>query len=234
MSTACWRDLLENLFGCSSPVERGAFFSETSLFLFAKAGYSTLCLHSYFLSNSNIFFLQKCHNKLTLTSVIRTWRVDTSIHHFHIDHNAPCLPPKILHNYCLLISLEVRRTVVPRRNWKQWLWKIWGGGGKQGVLWSMSKWWMTSWLLEGGSAASEACLKASPLFPLPRLPPLASLAEFFFAHDDFFLLFPPKRSRIPGEPPSHQRCQPLRPRTVKFVPVKLYLTSSLLDQCIAK
>ena len=22
-----------------------------------------------------------------------------SIPHFHIDHNAPCLPPKILHNY---------------------------------------------------------------------------------------------------------------------------------------
>ena len=21
-----------------------------------------------------------------------------TIHHFHIDHNAPCLPPKILHN----------------------------------------------------------------------------------------------------------------------------------------
>ena len=22
------------------------------------------------------------------------------IHHFHIDHNAPCLTPKILHNHC--------------------------------------------------------------------------------------------------------------------------------------
>ena len=26
----------------------------------------------------------------------------------------------------------------------------------------------------------------------------------------------------------------LRPRTVKFVPIKVYFTSSLLDQCIAK
>ena len=32
------RDLLENLFGCSSPAERGAFSSETSLFLLAGAG----------------------------------------------------------------------------------------------------------------------------------------------------------------------------------------------------
>ena len=32
------RDLLENLFGCSSPAEHGAFSSETSLFLLAGAG----------------------------------------------------------------------------------------------------------------------------------------------------------------------------------------------------
>ena len=45
------------------------------------------------------------------------------------------------------------------------------------------------------------------IIPLPRLPP-GSLRSpnFFFAHDDFFLLFPPKRSLIQGEPPSHQRC----------------------------
>ena len=32
------RDVLENLFGCSSPAEHGAFSSETSLFLLAGAG----------------------------------------------------------------------------------------------------------------------------------------------------------------------------------------------------
>ena len=32
------RDVLENLLGCSSPAERGAFSSETSLFLLAGAG----------------------------------------------------------------------------------------------------------------------------------------------------------------------------------------------------
>ena len=32
------RDVLENLLGCSSPAEHGAFSSETSLFLLAGAG----------------------------------------------------------------------------------------------------------------------------------------------------------------------------------------------------
>ena len=42
------------------------------------------------------------------------------IHHFHIDLNAPCLLPKILHNHYLRFLLG------PRRNWKQWLRKILG------------------------------------------------------------------------------------------------------------
>ena len=36
----------------------------------------------------------------------------TLIHHFHIDHNAPCLPPRILHNHCFQFLLGI--TVVPR------------------------------------------------------------------------------------------------------------------------
>ena len=32
-------------------------------------------------------------------------------------------------------------TIIPRRNWEQRLWKIWGGG-EQGALWSMWKWWV--------------------------------------------------------------------------------------------
>ena len=35
-----------------------------------------------------------------------------SIRYFHIDHNAPCLPPKILHNYCF--QFLQGNTVVPR------------------------------------------------------------------------------------------------------------------------
>ena len=36
---------------------------------------------------------------------------NSCIHHFHIDHNAPCLPPKILHNDCFQSVLGI--TVVP-------------------------------------------------------------------------------------------------------------------------
>ena len=35
-----------------------------------------------------------------------------SIRYFHIDNNAPCLPPKILHNYCFQFLLG--NTVVAR------------------------------------------------------------------------------------------------------------------------
>ena len=38
--------------------------------------------------------------------------VVSPIHHFHIDHNAPCLSPKILHNHCSQFLLGI--TVVPR------------------------------------------------------------------------------------------------------------------------
>ena len=44
------------------------------------------------------------------------------IDHFHIDHNVPCLPSNILNG----------TTVIPRRNWEQWFWKILGA--KQGAL----------------------------------------------------------------------------------------------------
>ena len=58
-----------------------------------------------------------------------------SIHHFRIDHNAPCLsptpPPP---NFAKPLSwISAKTTVTPRRNRKQWLCKIfsgreWGGG----------------------------------------------------------------------------------------------------------
>ena len=49
----------------------------------------------------------------------------------HMDRNATCLPPQILHNLLSLISLGM--TVIPRRNWKQWhmhnVFLAGGGGG---------------------------------------------------------------------------------------------------------
>ena len=34
------------------------------------------------------------------------------VHHFHIDHNVPCLPPKILYSHCFQFFLDF--TVIPR------------------------------------------------------------------------------------------------------------------------
>ena len=62
---------------------------------------------------------------------------------YHLELNFFLSPS--LHKYHLFIT-----TIKPRRNWKQWLYKIFGGwvgvggggggGEKQGALWSMGKW----------------------------------------------------------------------------------------------
>ena len=55
-----------------------------------------------------------------------------SVRHFYIDHNAPCLPPKILHNYSQQFTPGCYSR--PKRNRRQWLCKILRG--KQRALWS--------------------------------------------------------------------------------------------------
>ena len=56
-----------------------------------------------------------------------------SIHYFHIDHNASCLPPpppsppQILHNHCFQFLLGI--TVVPREIQENGYAKFGGGGG---------------------------------------------------------------------------------------------------------
>ena len=55
------------------------------------------------------------------------------IHHFHIDHNASCLPPKSLHNHCFQFFFGI--TVVPREIQDNIYPTFWVG--KQGAFWSM-------------------------------------------------------------------------------------------------
>jgi len=50
------------------------------------------------------------------------------IHHFHIDHNAPCLRPKTLQNHCLRFLLG--RLLYPG----EWLCKILGGKQRQCIM----------------------------------------------------------------------------------------------------
>ena len=64
---------------------------------------------------------------------------DCSIHHFHIDHNAPCLLPRLLHNHCFQFLLGI--TVVPREIEDNGYAKF-CLGSKQGALWSIWNWWI--------------------------------------------------------------------------------------------
>ena len=50
---------------------------------------------------------------------------DIMIRNFHISHNAPYLPPKILHNLCFSFLLGI--TAVPRKIQSNAYAKFWGG-----------------------------------------------------------------------------------------------------------
>ena len=70
--------------------------------------------------------------------------VSKSIHYFHVDHNAPCLPPtpsENFHNRCFQFSLGI--TVVSREiqdnGYAIFSFFFLGGGFKEGALWSMLK-----------------------------------------------------------------------------------------------
>ena len=52
--------------------------------------------------------------------------LELAIHHFHIDHNAPCVTPQNLHDYCLWFLPGI--TVV-KANRRQLLGIFFGGGG---------------------------------------------------------------------------------------------------------
>ena len=55
-----------------------------------------------------------------------------AIYHVHMDHNAPCLPRKILHTHCFQFLLGF--TVVPREIEDNGYINF---GSEQGALWSM-------------------------------------------------------------------------------------------------
>ena len=61
----------------------------------------------------------KAENKGKLSSLYFCWRGKVSIHHFHIDHNAPCLPPKF---WMTIVSLVLQSS---KGNRRQWWYKIW-------------------------------------------------------------------------------------------------------------
>ena len=62
-------------------------------------------------------------------------KIKFTIRYFHIDHNAPSLPSKILLNFCFQFLLGI--TVVPKEI-KDIRYATFGGVGvNKGALWSM-------------------------------------------------------------------------------------------------
>ena len=55
--------------------------------------------------------------------ILRTLYISCT-HYFHIDHNAPCFPLRILHNHCFQILQGI--TVVPREIENNGYAKFWG------------------------------------------------------------------------------------------------------------
>ena len=70
------------------------------------------------------------------------------IHHFYIDHNAPCLLHKSLQNHCFQFLLEKLKTIFIAKFL----------GGKQGAYWSMWKWWISSGDIRGAHLLSGVAL----------------------------------------------------------------------------
>ena len=73
---------------------------------------------------------KKCFPQWFFGSLIETrW---LAVRHLHISHNAPYLPPK----FCMSIvfNFSYRTAVKPRRNEKQRLCNIWGGGQKRCIV----------------------------------------------------------------------------------------------------
>ena len=94
-------------------------------------------IHLPTVMNGEYFHRTKCH--CIFMCILRLHPRDmapmlvvNAIHHIHIDHNAPSLSPKILHNHCSQFLLGI--TVVPREIQDNSYEKF---GGKQGASWSM-------------------------------------------------------------------------------------------------
>ena len=82
------------------------------------------------------------------------------IHHFYIDHNAPCLLHKSLLFFFYCVSFS------PGEIEDSGYCKIFGG--KQGAYWSMWKWWISSGDISGSCLLSGVALAWIGHFRVPK------------------------------------------------------------------
>ena len=88
------------------------------------------------ISRAHVFLLEKVSSEPGN-------EVSKAIHYFHIDHNAPCLPPSPPENFHNRFPISPGYYSRLKRNPRHWLWIFLfgggGGGGKESALWSMLK-----------------------------------------------------------------------------------------------
>ena len=75
--------------------------------------------------------------KLCCFCSVNAFEVVLSIHYFHIDHNACCLPLRILHDHCLQVLLGI--TVTPREIEDNGYAKCGGGGGVNNMYYGLGE-----------------------------------------------------------------------------------------------
>ena len=77
------------------------------------------------------------------------------IHYFCIDHNAPCLPPRILHTHCFQFLVGI--TVVPREIQDNCYTNFWGVNTVHYGLW---KWWISNIQIRSVSSLQDVIDKS--------------------------------------------------------------------------
>ena len=110
-------------------------YCSESNYVTAKCSYSVCLCHIMWLS------LCRSTNDLLITGVLSSSVVIASDQclkgrgfNSHLELNCFSWVFLLIHIIPFITKMK------PRRNWKQWLCKIWGD--KQGPLWSMGKWWI--------------------------------------------------------------------------------------------
>ena len=79
-----------------------------------------------------------------MTLLKSRWRKSICrIHHFHLGHNAPCLPSRPHPKCCITILFDFSwDDCNTQEKLETMVMQIWGAGAKQDALWSMWKLWM--------------------------------------------------------------------------------------------
>ena len=111
------------------------------------------------------------------------------IHHFHIDHNASCSPPRPLKFSITIVSNFPWVLQSPQEKSKTMVMQ--NCGSKQSALWFMWKWWISIFFSPPSLSIFSLLPSSSSSFLLFFSPPPPQLRLFFLLHLLFLVLLIP-------------------------------------------